>query len=192
MKDLNGFFSREASLQKRLWTEIFTSSLHQGRELLVHLFFSFFAEMTFLAAHAGGHPSGCPHRAGLILSKKKRKKNCDSDTIQNVAILGQSSDRSRAGSARPALGWRWRRPRLSRRPCASCTTSEHVQRLRLALLRLANIDVLLGASQSWRPAATGLSSEVRRAQCFSACAGSARCGIIREVRPVERFGARAC
>ena len=27
--------------------------------------------MTFLAAHAGGHPSGCPHRAGLILSKKK-------------------------------------------------------------------------------------------------------------------------
>ena len=30
--------------------------------------------MTFLAAHAGGHPSGCPHRAGLILSKKEKKK----------------------------------------------------------------------------------------------------------------------
>ena len=30
--------------------------------------------MTFLAAHAGGHPSGCPHRAGLILSKKKKKR----------------------------------------------------------------------------------------------------------------------
>ena len=29
--------------------------------------------MTFLAAHAGGHPSGCPHRAGLILSKKEKK-----------------------------------------------------------------------------------------------------------------------
>ena len=28
--------------------------------------------MTFLAGHAGGHPSGCPHRAGLILSKKKK------------------------------------------------------------------------------------------------------------------------
>ena len=24
-------------------------------------------------ARAGGHPSGCPHRAGLILSKKKKK-----------------------------------------------------------------------------------------------------------------------
>ena len=35
------------------------------------LFHVFFAEMTFLAAHAGGHPPGCPHRAGLILSKKK-------------------------------------------------------------------------------------------------------------------------
>ena len=55
--------------------EIFTTSLHQGRELFVHLLFHFFfAEMTFLAAHAGGHPSGCPHRAGLILSKKKKKK----------------------------------------------------------------------------------------------------------------------
>ena len=51
--------------------EIFTSSLHQGRELFVHLLFHlFFAEMTFLAGQAGGHPSGCPHRAGLILSKK--------------------------------------------------------------------------------------------------------------------------
>ena len=30
--------------------------------------------MTFLAAHAGGHPSGCPHRAGLILKKGKKKK----------------------------------------------------------------------------------------------------------------------
>ena len=30
--------------------------------------------MTFLAAHAGGHPSGCPHRAGLILSKKRKKE----------------------------------------------------------------------------------------------------------------------
>ena len=28
--------------------------------------------MTFLAAHAGGHPSGCPHRAGLILKKGKK------------------------------------------------------------------------------------------------------------------------
>ncbi len=39
--------------------------------VFVHLLFHFFfAEMTFLAAHAGGHPSGCPHRAGLILFKK--------------------------------------------------------------------------------------------------------------------------
>ena len=28
--------------------------------------------MTFLAAQAGGHPPGCPHRAGLILSKKEK------------------------------------------------------------------------------------------------------------------------
>ena len=57
--------------------EIFSTSLHQGRELFfVHLLFHFFfAEMTFLAAHAGGHPSGCPHRAGLILSKKKNCQN---------------------------------------------------------------------------------------------------------------------
>ena len=34
---------------------------------------SFQLETTFLAGHAGGHPSGCPHRAGLILSKKKKK-----------------------------------------------------------------------------------------------------------------------
>ena len=30
--------------------------------------------MTFLAAHAGGHPPGCPHRAGLVLSKKRGEK----------------------------------------------------------------------------------------------------------------------
>ena len=29
--------------------------------------------MTFLAAHAGGHPSGCPHRAGLIKRKREGK-----------------------------------------------------------------------------------------------------------------------
>ena len=38
------------------------------------LFHVFFAEMTFLAAHAGGHPPGCPHRAGLILKKEKKKR----------------------------------------------------------------------------------------------------------------------
>ena len=38
-------------------------------ELLSNLF-GLFEEMTFLAAHAGGHPPVCPHRAGLILSKK--------------------------------------------------------------------------------------------------------------------------
>ena len=32
--------------------------------------FSPFPETTLLAGHAGGHPPGCPHRAGLILSKK--------------------------------------------------------------------------------------------------------------------------
>ena len=53
--------------------EIFSTSLHQGRALFVHLLFhAFFAEMIFLAAHAGGHQSGCPHRAGLILSKKEK------------------------------------------------------------------------------------------------------------------------
>ena len=61
--------------------EIFTTSLHQGRELFVHLLFHFFfAEMTFLAAHAGGHPSGCPHRAGLILSKKRKKEKKEKDS----------------------------------------------------------------------------------------------------------------
>ena len=55
--------------------EIFSTSLHQGRALFVHLLFHFFfAEVTFLAGHAGGHPLGCPHRAGPILSKKKEEK----------------------------------------------------------------------------------------------------------------------
>ena len=39
----------------------------------------------------------------------------------------------------------------------------------LVLLSLASIDVRVGATHSWCPAATGLSSEVRLAQCFSAC-----------------------
>ena len=53
---------------------------------------------------------------------------------------------------------------------ACWTTSGHVRRLMLVLLILVSIDVRLGAPHSWRPAATGLSSEVRRAQCFSTCA----------------------
>ena len=40
----------------------------------------------------------------------------------------------------------------------------------LVLLSLVSIHVRLGATHSWRPAATGLSSEVRRAECFSNCA----------------------
>ena len=40
----------------------------------------------------------------------------------------------------------------------------------LVLLSLASIDVRVGATHSWCSAAGGLSSEVRRAQCFSACA----------------------
>ena len=40
----------------------------------------------------------------------------------------------------------------------------------LVLLSLVSIDVWLDATHSWRLAATGLSSEVRRPQCFSACA----------------------
>ena len=40
----------------------------------------------------------------------------------------------------------------------------------LVLLSLASIHVRVGATQSWRLAATGLSSEVRRTQCFSTCA----------------------
>ena len=40
----------------------------------------------------------------------------------------------------------------------------------LVLLSLVSIDVRLGATESWRLAATGLSSEVRRTQCFSWCA----------------------
>merc|ERR1719263_3819 len=37
---------------------------------IMHTLFST-SVLTFLAGHAGGHPSGCPHRAGLILKKKK-------------------------------------------------------------------------------------------------------------------------
>ena len=47
--------------------------LKAGNFLFIY-FFHFFPEMTFLAAHAGGHPSGCPHRAGLVLSKKKEEE----------------------------------------------------------------------------------------------------------------------
>ena len=38
------------------------------------------------------------------------------------------------------------------------------------LLSLASIHVRVGTTKSWRLAATGLSSEVRRTQCFSWCA----------------------
>ena len=50
-----------------------------GHQVLLVLtdFFPPFPETTLLAGQAGGHPSGCPHRAGLILSKK----------ILNLAIL---------------------------------------------------------------------------------------------------------
>ena len=54
--------------------------------------------------------------------------------------------------------------------CARWTTSGHVKGLMLVLLSLVSIDVRLGATQSWRLAATGLSSEVRRTQCSSWCA----------------------
>merc|ERR1719263_504579 len=37
---------------------------------IMHTLFST-SVLTFLAGHAGGHPSGCPHRAGLILKKRK-------------------------------------------------------------------------------------------------------------------------
>jgi hypothetical protein len=77
---------RSIKLRTHIKAEIFPfdfsilAAHHQGRELFVHLLFHFFfAEMTFLAAHAGGHPSGCPHRAGLILKKRKKgKKNRES------------------------------------------------------------------------------------------------------------------
>ena len=39
----------------------------------------------------------------------------------------------------------------------------------LVLLSLASIDVRVGATHSRRPAVTGVSSEVRLSQCFSAC-----------------------
>ena len=43
--------------------------------------------MTFLAAQAGGHPPGCPHRAGLILSKKEKKNSTDSRLCKNPNVL---------------------------------------------------------------------------------------------------------
>ena len=61
------------------------------------LFHVFFAEMTFLAAHAGGHPPGCPHRAGPILKRKekikggkKRKKGKEKKRETLFAFLKES------------------------------------------------------------------------------------------------------
>ena len=45
---------------------------------------------------------------------------------------------------------------------ACWTTSGHLKCLMLVLLSLVSIDVRLGVPLSWRLAATGLSSELRR------------------------------
>jgi len=42
--------------------------------------------MTFLAGHAGGHPSGCPHRAGLILSKKGKKGEEEEKRLSSISM----------------------------------------------------------------------------------------------------------
>ena len=38
------------------------------------IFADFLQKFALLAGPAGGHPPGCPHRAGLISQKKKEKK----------------------------------------------------------------------------------------------------------------------
>ena len=53
---------------------------------------------------------------------------------------------------------------------ACWATSGHDWRVMLVLLSLVSIDVRLGDTNRWRAAASGVSSEVRWAQCFSACA----------------------
>ena len=67
--------------------------------------FSTFPETTFLAGHAGGHPSGCPHRAGLILSKKKRKKKRKNKLkrLRNFAKSGRKR-RDRSWRVLPGSG----------------------------------------------------------------------------------------
>ena len=44
------------------------SNKHQGRDSI------FFRETTFLESNAGGPPTGGSHRAGFVVSKKKKNK----------------------------------------------------------------------------------------------------------------------
>ena len=61
--------------------------------------FSTFPETTFLAGHAGGHPSGCPHRAGLILSKKEKKRKRTKEEKKNF-VVGKAELKSPDWSSR--------------------------------------------------------------------------------------------
>ena len=58
-------------------------------------FFSPFPVTTLLAGQAGGHPPGCPHRAGLILSKKGGEENNCVIVFKRVQRLCSSTPQSK-------------------------------------------------------------------------------------------------